>query len=78
MRKINEFLGNSYSNLATGSRSMSASSATNLYFYYPWGLGYAITIKLLCKFNNGQVHVLEPMVHGLKVLVELKQNASCS
>ena len=54
--------GSSYSNLATkGSRSMSASSATNLYFYYPWGLGYDDNNNrlLAANLNNGQVHVLD-------------------
>ena len=54
--------GSSYSTLLTkGKRSRSASSASNLYFYYPWGLGYDDNNNriLAANLNNGQVHALD-------------------
>ena len=63
MRKIQmNSNGSGYKSLVTkGSRSMSGSSATSLYFYYPWGLGYDDNNNrlLAANLNNGQIHVLD-------------------
>ena len=63
MRKIQvNNTGSGYTNLLTkGKRSRSASSASNLYFYYPWGLGYDDNNNriLAANLNNGQVHALD-------------------
>ena len=61
--------GSSHSVLATkGSRSMSGSSASKLYFYYPWGLGYDDNNNriLAANLNNGQVHALDANGDWLK------------
>mgnify|MGYP000077945430 CR=1 FL=1 len=63
LKKINA-LPNGYTyttQKTTGSRSMSASSTSNLYFYYPWGLGWDSNNNriLAANLNNGQVHVLD-------------------
>ena len=48
-------------NWTKGARSRSASNASNLYFYHPWGLGWDDTNKRLLgsNLNNGQVHALD-------------------
>ena len=54
--------GSSYTlNWTKGSRSMSNSSASNLYWYYPWGLGWDDNNNRLlgANLNNGQVHIMD-------------------
>ncbi len=48
-------------NWTKGRRSKSASNSSNLYFYYPWGLGWDENNNRLlgANLNNGQVHVLD-------------------
>ncbi len=48
-------------NWTKGRRSRSESNASNLYFYYPWGLGWDESNNRLLgsNLNNGQIHVLD-------------------
>jgi len=74
--------GSSHSVLATkGSRSMSGSSASKLYFYYPWGLGYDDNNNriLAANLNNVKFMHLMQMAIGLNLLVvDSNKDASCS
>ena len=73
--RIKKITVNSSGNGATtnwtkGSRSMSRSSASNLYLYYPWGLGWDDNNNRLlsANLNNGEVHALDSNGDWLKTI----------
>ncbi len=64
--RVRKITINSSGNRATinwtkGRRSRAESNASNLYFYYPWGLGWDESNNRLlgANLNNGQIHVLD-------------------
>ena len=63
--RLKKITVNSSSNLTTnwtkGRRSRAGSSASKLYFYYPWGLGWDENNNRLLgsNLNNGEVHVMD-------------------
>ena len=73
--RIKKITVNSSGNGATtnwtkGSRSRSGSSASKLYLYYPWGLGWDDNNNRLlsANLNNGEVHALDNNGDWLKTI----------